>query len=176
MSLIAAVVAKALEGTPQNVCVRREISARRQRDGRDRSLNIQQIDARTLRCSCRQLVLDARSQISRPETQRLEMLIHARPGVMRRPPRRVLEPPNRPNAPLLAQREPVRRSLGHPQHVSRHNLDGNHPVALAKKKTPRPARIKRTSSSECVCSLSKRASIASRFGVSACTSITSAVT
>src|SRR5215469_13421964 len=67
-----------------------------------------------------------RSEIGGTETERLVVLIGTGAGVMRSPPRRVLEPADGADATIFAKRKPVRRPARYAQEITSSDLDRNH--------------------------------------------------
>src|SRR5262245_25262340 len=70
-----------------------------------------------------------RRDVCRPEAQRLKLRVDAALSVMRRPPRHVLEQPNRADATLAAQVEPMMRSAWNADQISRCHLEREHRLA-----------------------------------------------
>ena len=67
--------------------------------------------------------------VRRPEAKRLELRVDAALGVVRRPSGLVLEQPDRANAPVAAEVEPMMRSARHANQVSGDDLERKHGFA-----------------------------------------------
>src|ERR1700677_1115392 len=90
--------------------------------------------------SCAQAAGRVRPKIRGPKTKRLITGVNARPRVLRSPARRILKPANGADAPILAQREPVRGPARHAQHIARATFNRRDLLAKVQKENSAPGK------------------------------------